>query len=131
MKKYVCFAILSLVLASLAQVSTRTSMQDFAKRYKAATSEEQRVHLCIDFINRGAICRGGPIGNIDQIFGTDYSRKPPAKGQPDETGVVNFTNPRQPPPSDAVGAASTGWYLAFKFDYQGSIQDYHLSNLHK
>jgi hypothetical protein len=106
-------------------------MQDFAKRYKRAASEEKKLLLCIDAINHGLIHRGGPVGNIDQIFGTDYSRTLPAKGQPDETGVVNFSNPRQPPPSDAVGAASTGWYLAFKFDYQGSIQDYHLSNLHK
>jgi hypothetical protein len=130
MKKWFCFAVLCFGLASVAQVPIKNKMQDCAKSFKEATSEQKRLQLCIDAINQGLIYRGGPVGNIDQIFGTDFSKKVPTAGQPLTRGVVDFVNPL-PPPSDAVAAAHTGWYLAFEFDYQGSIQNYYLSNLHK
>ena len=131
MKKYLYLAIMCLCMACVAQVSSRTNMQEFVKKYKTASSEQQRLQLCIDVINQGFIYRGGPVGNIDQIFGTAYSKTIPAKGQPLESGVVDFGNPLPPPASDTVAAAHTGWYLAFEFDQQGSIQSYYLSNLHK
>jgi len=118
-------------LACIAELTTQPQMQEFANRYKGAPTEEKRLLLCIDAINQGLVHRGGPVGNIDLIFGTGVSRQLPTKGQPDETGVVNFGTPLRAPPSDAIAAARTGWYLAFKFDHQGLIQDYFLSNLHK
>ncbi len=131
MKTFLLIAAAWIGLACIAELPTQPQMQEFAKKYKGAPSEEKRLLLCIDAINQGLVHRGGPVGNIDLIFGTDVSRQLPAKGQPDETGVVNFSNPRPAPPSDSIAAASTGWYLAFKFDQQGLIQNYYLSNLHK
>jgi hypothetical protein len=131
MKKHLFFAIVCLCTVCVAQVTTRISTQDFAKKYKAASSEQQRLQLCIDAINQGAIYRGGRIGNIDQIFGSGYSKNLPAHGKPLERGVVDFGNPLASPSSDTIAAAHTGWYLAFEFDFQGTIQNYYLSNLHK
>ncbi len=131
MKTFLLIAASWIGFACIAEPPTQPRVQEFAKKYKGAPSEEKRLLLCIDAINQGLVHRGGPVGNIDLIFGTDFARQLPAKGQPDETGVVDFSNLRPAPPSDSIAAASTGWYLAFKFDQQGLIQDYYLSNLHK
>jgi hypothetical protein len=105
-------------------------MQAFAKDYKEAKSEQKKLQLCIDAIDQGLIYLGGPVENIDKIFGTTYSKKLPTTGQELKTGVVDFVH-LAPPPSNDIQAAFAGWYLAFEFDQQGRIRNYYLSNLYK
>jgi len=106
-------------------------MQEFAKKYKMAGSERARLDVCIDAINQGLVCRDGPVGNIDQIFGTTYSKKIPRKKGSMETGVVRFADIPVASQSEEFARGYSGWYLAFDFDYQGVIQNYYLSNVHK
>ncbi len=124
--------ILCLVLSML---QTRGAQPDqevdrLAKAYRAARTESERRAVCLDAIDAGVVARGRSVAVVDAVFGTNYARKLPPAGGGLEVGVVEFL-PFPLPPSDAVAAAHTGWYLAFEFDSTGSLQNYYLSNLHK
>jgi hypothetical protein len=131
MKKWLCFTVLCLAFASVAQSPSENKMRDFAKNYQAADSERKKLLLCLDAIDQKLVYRGGPVASIDQLFGTDYHKRVPAKGQPMETGVVHFATQPPPPPSNDIAAAYIGWYLVFEFDSQGKIQNYYLTDYHK
>jgi hypothetical protein len=53
-------------------------------------------------IDQGVINRGITVASIDQMFGTDFSKRLPAAGQPLEPGVVNFAEQPPPPPALAI-----------------------------
>jgi hypothetical protein len=92
--------------------------------------ESERRAVCLDAIDAGVVARDRPVTVIDAIFGTTYAGKLPPAGGGLETGVVDF-HPSPPSPGDARQAAYIGWYLAFKFDSAGKLQDYYLSNVHQ
>ncbi len=126
--------ILCLVLSLLCSTSVRGTQPDkeidrLARAYRAARTEFERRAVCLDAIDAGVVARGRSVAVVDAVFGTTYARKLPPAGQL-ETGVVNF-HPSPPSRSDAVQSAYIGWYLAFKFDSTGELQDYHLSNVHQ
>ncbi len=125
------FSFLTSTCAGGAQPDKEKEIDRLAKAYRAARTEFDRRTVCLDAIDAGVIARGRPVAVVDAIFGTDYVSKLPT-GSELETGVVDF-HPLTRPPSDKVAVAygHTGWYLAFKFDSSGTLQDYHLSNLHK
>jgi hypothetical protein len=113
--------------------SIEDKMKTFAKRYKEATSEKQRLLLCIDAINQGLIYVGEPVVDFDRLFGTDYSRELAAARQPLETRTIHFY-PLPPPPLEPSGmihaqAVSKGWYLVFRFNSYGHIADYYVTNI--
>jgi hypothetical protein len=60
---------------------------------------------------------------------TNYAGKLP-RGDELETGVVDF-HPALLSGSEKAASGHIGWYLAFKFDSKGRLQNYYLSNLHK
>ena len=107
-----------------------SQMDELSAKYKHAVSEEKRMGICIDAINRGLVSRGCSIKAFDSLFGSTLSKDVPAPGQPMERGTLNFGD--QPTPeSDDVAVPFVGWYLAVEFDSNGLIQNYYLSNLHK
>ena len=123
------------VLVSLAH-SQRTEgapptseIDRFSKAYRAASTEFDRRTVCLEAIDSGVVARGRPVAVIDAIFGTAYAKKLP-RGDELETGVVHF-HPPLASGNDAMASAYAGWYLAFQFDSAGTLQNYHLSNLHK
>lgn len=105
-------------------------MEELSAKYKHAASEQERMGICVNAINRGLVYRGCSIKTFDSLFGTTLSKDVPAVGQPMERGTVNFAD--QPSAeSDEVAVPFVGWYLAVEFDSSGLIQNYYLSNLHK
>ena len=126
---------LCLVLSFLCGTSVRGAQPDkeidrLAKAYRAARTDFERRAVCLDAIDSGVVARGRSVAVVDAIFGTAYSRELPP-GIELEAGVVDF-HPLPPSHGDrSVQVAHIGWYLAFKFDSAGKLQDYFLSNLHK
>jgi hypothetical protein len=125
------FSFLTGACASGAPPDKEKEIDGLAKAYRAALTEFERRAVCLDAIDAGVIARGRPVAIVDAIFGTNYARELPS-GRELEAGVVDF-HPLPPPSSDRVAVAygHIGWYLAFKFDSNGTLQDYYLSNSHK
>jgi len=114
-------------------------MNDLSEKYKHASSEKERMAICIQAIDQELICRGCSIEAFDNLFGTRLNKKVPGLQEIKEEGrILNYMgrgrvdfNENPPSPSDDVQAVETGWYVWVEFDYRGLIQDYYLSNLHK
>jgi hypothetical protein len=126
--------ILCLVLSFLYGTSARGAQPDkeidrLAKAYRRARTEFERRAVCLDAIDAGVVARGRSVAVVDAIFGTTYARELP-RGSELESGVVNF-HPPLASGSDRVASGYIGWYLAFKFDSAGTLQNYYLSNVHK
>lgn len=105
-------------------------------RYISATTEMQRMQVAVDAINANLICRGCKVDLLDEIFSTDFRRKDPnSLGFDDKyTEVVYFDPPKDL--MDRNGSAERalaykGWYLAIKYDKDGKLVDYFLTNIHK
>lgn len=123
------FGLLTGVCAHGAPHNKERKTDQLAKAYRAARTEFERRAVCLDAIDAGVIKRGRGVAVVDAIFGTNYAKKLPSGSEP-EGGIVYFQPQLQSPRND-VQQAFVGWYLAFKFDSNGTLQDYYLSNLHK
>lgn len=125
------FGFLNGTCVSGSQKNKDGEIERLAKAYRAAPTEFERRAVCLDAIDAGVIGRGSRVAVVDTIFGTHYARELPS-GSELEAGVVDF-HPVPSPTSEKVAVAHghIGWYLAFKFDSNGTLQDYYLSNLHK
>jgi hypothetical protein len=126
--------ILCLVLSFLCGTSVRGAQPDkeidrLAKAYRAARTEFERRAVCLDAIDAGVIADRSSVAVVDAIFGTTYARKLP-HGRELETGIVDF-HPPSLSGSDSRASAYIGWYLAFKFDTAGKLENYYVSNWHK
>jgi len=84
--------------------------------------------VCLDAIDSGVIADGRSVAVIDAIFGTTYAKKLP-RGRELEWGRVDF-HPLPPPPP-GIQAGGIGWYLAFKYNSAGELEDYLLTNRQK
>jgi len=107
---------------------------ELRRLYERATSEYERRAICLQAIDQGAIFRTGPVSAIDEIFGTNFGSNLPTKKEIKRTVVVHFAQPTTPVPSPdgrAVARGYTGWFLVVEYDYNGDIQNYYLTNLHK
>ena len=110
-------------------------MNELSAKYRQASSEKEKMNICIQAIDQGVICRGCSIEAFDSVFGTSLSKKVPGLQEMKERGLMgrgrlDFAE-SPPSASDDVQAAQMGWYLMVEFDFRGLIQDYFLSNLHK
>ena len=102
--------------------------------YRSAGSEAERLSLCVRAIDKGIISRYGPVKAVDTLFGTSFAMDLPTKAESPRTGIVHFAPVLDPPKDSRAGAVSSvyqGWYLAVQFDFEGNIESYYLSNLHK
>ena len=127
--------LLCIVLGLLCAESARPEQLDaninrLARAYREARTDLDRRTVCLEAIDTGLVARGRSVTVVDAVFGTAYAKKLPPAGGELEWGVVEF-HPLPPPPSDAMAAASIGWYLAFEFDSSGAVQNYYLSDVHK
>ena len=106
------------------------TVNELAAQYKRASSEKERMNICIDAIDRGVVSSGVSVTVFDAIFGTRLVDQIPALGEPLEKGGVFFASqPKRV--SDDIQMPVMGWYCAVEFDARGIIHTYHLSNLHK
>ena len=64
-------------------------MNALAKRYSRATTERERLTICIEAIDREVIRPGAPVADVDRIFYTNFSHSLPAGGEVTR-GIVDF-----------------------------------------
>ena len=126
---------LCLLLSFLSGASVSAAQPDrkvgrFAAAYRAARTEMERRAVCLDAIDAGVVARGRSVAVVDAVFGTTYAAKLPTKGGGLEWGVVNFHPPLESG-SDKAASGYIGWFLAFQFYPDGTLENYYLSNLHK
>ena len=124
-----CFVLSFLYGTSMWGTQPDTQVDRLAKAYRDAQNEIERRAVCLDAIDAGVVARDRPVAVVDAIFGTTYARKLP-RGSELETGVVDF-HPPVLSGSDTRASGHIGWYLVFKFDSGGRLQNYYLSNVHK
>jgi hypothetical protein len=119
---------------SLACSAQDDELAKMSQAYKNG-SEQERLKICIEAIDKGIICRGCSVVGMDRLFSTNFS-------VPDESTkgfdslhkeIVHFRDQVDQVPSNPHMAAAEkkGWYLAFRYSESGKIVDYHLSNLGK
>jgi hypothetical protein len=114
---------------SVLGVQPEKEIDRLAKAYRAARTESERRGICLYAIDAGVLARDRPVAIVDAIFGTTNAGKLPRGGKL-ETGVVDF-HPSLRSGNEKDASGYIGWYLAFKFDSTGRLQNYYLSNLHK
>jgi hypothetical protein len=107
-----------------------SDLKDLAKRFKEASSERQKLNLCIEAMDKHLLENETPVKTFDGLFGTDFTKSIPSKKS--ETAQAALMLADQPEPAgDAVANDYVGWYLAIEFDARGLIRKYYLTNLHK
>ena len=117
-------------LATLTAYGRVNPVEELAAKYKRASSERERMAICIEAIDRGFIHVGGSVKIFDAIFGTKLTEQLPERGQPWEKGGVNFAEQLKIEREDEQ-TPFIGWYCQVEFDDQGTIRSYFLSNMHK
>jgi len=121
---------LFLLFAALDAKAEVDPVTELAAKYKHASSEKERMNVCIEVIDRGIVSFGSSVKVFDAIFGTKLVDQIPKPGEPMELGGVNFAE--QPKiESEEIQTPTVGRYCQVEFGSQGSIYSYHLSNMHK
>jgi hypothetical protein len=122
--------VLFLLLAALNAKANVDPVNELTAKYKCASSEKERMNVCIEVIDRGIIAFGSSVKVFDAIFGTKLVDQIPKPGEPMELGGVYFAE--QPKiESEEIQTPTVGWYCQVEFDSHGTIHSYHLSNQHK
>jgi hypothetical protein len=106
-------------------------VEEFAAKYKRASSEQERMAICIEVIDRGLISVGNSVKTFDAIFGTMLMKQLPAPGAPLKKGGVDFAEQLKVEKDDVQQIPHIGWYCEVEFDDQGTIRRYFLSNMGK
>jgi hypothetical protein len=118
-------------MSSYEQVKEKSSVAELKRLYEDAKSEHERRAICLRAIDEGVIQVSGPqrVSTIDEIFGTRFASDLPTRKERLRSTSVNFTS-ALPGQDKSQAAANTGWFLAVKYDYNGDISNYYLTNIH-
>jgi hypothetical protein len=125
--------LLPTVTNSNGDVRSQTSLTELQRLYQSAGSEQRRRTVALRAIDEGTVYPGGPVANLDQIFGTHFASELPAPGQIKSGKPILFATQPTPlaTPERVEAIPYVGSYLAVEYDHEGTIQYYYLSNLHK
>ncbi|WP_147300574.1 hypothetical protein [Lysobacter silvisoli] len=116
---------------------------DLKNRYKRARTEDERLQICIDAINKKVICAGCGIESVDAVFGTDFAKLDTSTEGAD--GYLHEIIPFNSGTIESLSGASEnadtndapssigirGWFLAVRFTRSGRIVSYSLTNVSK
>ncbi len=110
-----------------------------AERYRAATTERERLLVCIDAIDQKAFKRGGPISQVEDVFGKDFEKGTPTQaGAPTWGETWGFVYFRKEPLAAVAGRDASvssggrqGWHLAVRYNAAGTIVSYSITDLDK
>jgi len=119
------------ILATLTADGSINPVEELAAKYKRASSERERMTICIEAIDRGFVHVGGSVKIFDAIFGTKLAEQLPERGEPWEKGGVHFAEQLKIEKDNVQQIPFIGWYCQVEFDDQGTIRSYFLSNMHK
>jgi len=122
---------LTLVLTIMSAYGNIDPVEQFSAKYKRASSERERMAVCIEVIDRGLISVGGSVKTFDAIFGTQLMKQLPASGEPFEKGGIDFAEQLKIEKDNPQQVPYVGWYCEIEFDHHGTIRSYFLSNMHK
>jgi hypothetical protein len=111
-------------------IDQKAAIVELKQLYEAARSEPERRAVCLRAIDEGVIRRNGPVSSIDAVFGTRFASKLPTREEGISMATVDFVAV-EPGPDKSEAAARKGWFMAVAYDYNGDIQNYYLTNLHK
>jgi len=81
-------------------------------------------------IDEGTIRSGARVSVIDEIFGTRFASDLPTRKEALRSASIDFT-PSVSSPDKSQAAANVGWFLVVDYAYDGNIEGYYLTNLHK
>ncbi|MGA9994774.1 MAG: hypothetical protein WBP93_05125 [Pyrinomonadaceae bacterium] len=110
------------------------SIAELKQLYKDAKSEYERRAVCLRAIDEGMIHQGGSVSSIDETFSTQFASELPTSKETILSHMILFAPQVSVPPNPdgrPMAISDVGWYMAFNYDHNGTIQDYHLSNIHK
>ena len=117
--------------------------KELGERYERAKTEDERLKICIEAINKKIICQNCSIRDLDAVFGTNFAKiDTSTEGEdgylheivPFNTATIDALTP---PPKDAkVNDAPSsigihGWVLGVRFSRSGRIVDYSITNVSK
>lgn len=120
------------VSKSTQEENDKVSIAQLKRLYGLASSEFERRAICLRAIDEVVIFRTGPVSSVDEIFGTKFATNLPSKRENKRIAAVDFATQSESVPSDdTVAKSHTGWFMAIEYDYNGDIQNYYLTNLHK
>jgi len=121
------------VLNSKGEVKPEPAIEELARLYQAARTEQERRGVCLRAIDEGRISPRNPVSTLDQIFGTQFASKLPTEGTVAKN-LILFATQLEPPSRSEVRTEAIGYvgsYLAFDYDHKGNVQYYYISNLPK
>jgi hypothetical protein len=130
MRILICIFILISSLPLVADNSSDKRVSELHRKYAKASTPEERRAICIEAIDLGIIDQDVHVSVLDQIFGSELSKRIPHKAQDLKWGAIHFS-PQEEQRGRPIQIPYVGWYLAVQFDSRGQIDDYYLSNLHK
>ena len=129
MRTLTLYAIVGLAMTSFCigePKEPQDALDELSARYRNASTERQRLNICIDAIDRDLISVGAAVKTVDRLFGTHFERDIPSKGSL-KRGV--FFTDSITPFEESPTAAPKGWTLIVEFDSDGRIVSYLLSKL--
>jgi hypothetical protein len=99
------------------------------EKYAAASSQEERRDVCLKAIDEGVIQTFGPVhvSMIDTLFGTHLASKLPTKSERTKWSRVYFS----PLAGSESSDSEQSWFLAVEYAFDGTLQDYYVSNVWK
>jgi len=110
------------------------SVAELRRLYEAAQSEREQRDICLRAIDEGVITTSGSVSTIDQIFSIHFASDLPGRKEKKGNAVVSFASRVAPSPRQAGSAtvvSSTGWFMAVEYFYDGTIDNYYLTNVHR
>jgi hypothetical protein len=122
---------LTLALTIISAYGHIDPVEEFSTKYKRASTERERMAVCIEVIDKGLISVGASVKTFDAIFGTKLMKQLPAPGEPFEKSGIDFAEQLKIEKDNAQQVPYVGWYFQIEFDHQGTIRSYFLSNMSK
>jgi hypothetical protein len=109
----------------------KDKLQELKARYQTAKSEQERRNVCLQAIDAKLMRPGEKVSVVQEI--ANFTFDSVEQRTTDHHGVLLFADQPPRPANLDVRAASgdVGSYLDVRYDSNGIIKDYLLSNLHK
>jgi hypothetical protein len=105
------------------RVDGKVSVSELRRLYDTAQSPFDRRAVCLQAIDEGTLITYRPVSPVDEIFRTHFASDLPSKKESIRKAYVEFV--------DSKAAEHSGWFLAIEYDFQGTLLDYYLTNIHR
>jgi hypothetical protein len=104
------------------RVDGKVSVPELRRLYEMAQSEVDRRAVCLRAIDEGALVTYRPVSQVDEIAQTHFASNLPSRKESIRKTSVEFV--------DSKTSGHSGWFLAIEYDFQGTLLNYYLTNIH-